>query len=115
MPLGLHGVQAPGIPRQSAQQVGEVVSARHRPPLSRRRYLWYSFLLEVRTQGHSAAGRIMSIKNANGPIGYGIRELDQASASPPQVNKYSLVSLTMWGSKRRRCTELQLYHIRCFA
>ena len=41
------------------------------------------------------------MKNLHDPIGNGIRELDQASASPPQVNKYSGVSLTKWGSKRR--------------
>ena len=35
------------ISRQSAHEGGKVVSPRHRPPLSPRKYSWYLFLLEV--------------------------------------------------------------------
>jgi hypothetical protein len=43
---------------------GKVVSLTYRPPLSLRKYSWYSFLLEGESmQGHSAVGRIMWMKN----------------------------------------------------
>ena len=35
------------ISRQSAHEVGKVVSPTHRPPLPLRKYSWYSFLLEA--------------------------------------------------------------------
>ena len=35
------------ISRQSAHESGKVVSLTHRPPLSPRKYSWYSFLLEA--------------------------------------------------------------------
>jgi hypothetical protein len=44
---------------------------------------WYLFLLEVcQTQGHSAAGKIMSIKNSNDTIGNRTRKLPTCSAVP---------------------------------
>jgi hypothetical protein len=42
---GLQEVEAPRIFRQSAHEDVTVVSPTHRPPLSPRRYSWYSFLL----------------------------------------------------------------------
>ena len=42
----------------------KVVSPTHRPHLPPRKYCWYSFLLRLsRPQGHSAAGRIMSMNS----------------------------------------------------
>jgi hypothetical protein len=38
-----------------------------RPPLPPKNYSWYSFLLEA--QGHSAAGRVISMKNPMTPSG----------------------------------------------
>jgi hypothetical protein len=35
------------ISRQSVHEVGKVVSPTHQPPLSPRKYSWYSFLLEA--------------------------------------------------------------------
>jgi hypothetical protein len=49
------------ISRQSAHEGGTVVSPTHRPPLSPRKYSWYSFLLE--------AGRVIFKKNSNDTIG----------------------------------------------
>jgi hypothetical protein len=47
------------------------------------KYFWYSFLLEVEsTPGHSAAERIMSIKNSNDTIGNQTRDLPACSAVP---------------------------------
>ena len=48
-----------------------------------RKYSWCSFLLEAEsTQGHSAAGRIMSMKNSNNTIGNRTRDLPEYSAVP---------------------------------
>ena len=52
------------------------VSPTHRPPLPHRKYSWYSFLLEAESlKGHSATGRIMSMKNSNDTIGNRTRDL----------------------------------------
>jgi len=52
-----------------AQDGGNVVSLRHRPLFTPRIYSWYSFLLETEsTPGHSAIGRIMSMKNSSDTI-----------------------------------------------
>jgi hypothetical protein len=51
----------------TAQDGGKVVSLTYRLPLLPRKYTWYSFLLEV--EGHSATGRIMSMKNSIDTIG----------------------------------------------
>ena len=40
-------VEAPGIYRQSAPEGGKVVSRKHRPSLTLRKYTWYTFLLEA--------------------------------------------------------------------
>ena len=66
-----------------AQDGGKVVSFTHRPPLPTRKYTWYSFLLEAaRSQGHSATGRIMSLKNSNDTIGNRTRDLPICSVVP---------------------------------
>jgi len=41
------GVGGSQISRQSAHEVGKVVSPTHRRPLPPRKYSWYSFLLEA--------------------------------------------------------------------
>ena len=71
------------ISRQSAHEGGRVVSPNHRPPVPPRKYSWYSFLLEAEpTQGHSAAGRILSVKNSNDNIGNRTRDLPACSTVP---------------------------------
>ena len=51
------------------------VSPTHRPLLLSRKYSRYSFLLRLsQPQGHSAAGRIMSMKNSNDTIGNRTRD-----------------------------------------
>ena len=64
------------ISRKSAHEGGKVVSPTHRPPLPRRKYSWYSFLLEAK------AGRIMSMKNSNDTIGNLTRDLPACGAVP---------------------------------
>jgi hypothetical protein len=69
-----------------------------------RNYSWYSFLLEAsQPKGHSAAGRIISIKNSNDTIGNRTRDLPACSAVPqpteppraPQINNPLLISCSM--------------------
>jgi hypothetical protein len=58
------------ISRQSAHEDSKFISLTHRPPLPPRNYSWCSFLLEAEsTPGHSAVGRIMSIKFPVTPSG----------------------------------------------
>jgi hypothetical protein len=53
-----------------------------------RKYSWYSFLLEAQwTQGHSVAGRIMSMKNSNDTIGNRPRDLPVCSAVPQPLRQ----------------------------
>jgi hypothetical protein len=68
------GVWGSKISRQSAYEGGKVVSPTHRPPLPpsppKRKHSWYSFLYRMsQPQGHTAAERIMSMKNCNDAIG----------------------------------------------
>jgi len=46
---GPEGSRILGFPdfMKTAQDVGKVVSLRHRPPYPPRKYTWYSFLLEA--------------------------------------------------------------------
>ena len=56
------------ISRQSVHEGGKFVRPTHRSPLPPTIYCWYSFLLEVESTqgyGHSAAGKIMSMRNSN--------------------------------------------------
>jgi len=46
-PLGLQEVEVPRISRQSAYEVGKVVSPMHWPPLPPRIYPWYAFLFQA--------------------------------------------------------------------
>ena len=58
------------ISRQSAQEAGKVVSPTHRPPLPQGNIPGTHFCYRLsRPQGHSAAGRIMSMKNSSDTIG----------------------------------------------
>jgi hypothetical protein len=45
--LRVSGSWSSQISRQSARKGGKVVRPTHRPPLSPRKYFWYSFLLEA--------------------------------------------------------------------
>jgi len=60
-PLRFQECEAYSIYGQPAHEGVKVVSPTHRPPLTPRRYPWYSLLLPAQsTQGQSAAGRIIS-------------------------------------------------------
>ena len=71
------------ISRPSAHEAGKVVSPTQRPPLPPESipgtHFWY---ILSRPQGHSAAGRIMSMKNSNATIGNRTRDLPTCSAVP---------------------------------
>ena len=71
------------ISRQSAHESGKVASPMHRPPLPPENI---SVLISVRgwvnPQGHSAAGRIVSMKHFTDTIGNRTRDLLACSAVP---------------------------------
>ena len=70
------------ISRQSAHEGGKVVSPTHRPPLPPGIIPGTHFCYRLsRPQGHSAAGRIMPMKN--GTIGNRTRNTPACSAVPP--------------------------------
>jgi hypothetical protein len=56
-PLGLQGLEVPAVSRYSAHEGGKVVSPTHYPPLSPRKYSWYSFLLEAESIPGAEGGR----------------------------------------------------------
>jgi len=71
------------ISRQSAHEGGKVVSPTHRPPLPPGNIPGTHFCQRLsQPQGHSAAGRIMSMKNSNDTIGNRTRDLSTCSAVP---------------------------------
>jgi len=71
------------ISRQSAHEGGKVVSTTHRPPLPPGNIPGTHFCQRLsRPQGHSAAGRIMSMKNSNDIIGNRTRNLPACSTVP---------------------------------
>src|SRR5215469_11764663 len=78
------------ILKQSAHEGGKVVSPTHRPPLPPGNIPGTHFCWRVgQPQGHSAAGRIMSMKNSNDTIGNRTRDLPTCSAvqqtAPPRA------------------------------
>jgi len=71
------------ISRQSAHEGGNVVSPTHRPPLPPGNIPGTHFCQRLgRPQGHSEAGRIMSMKNSNDTTGNRNRDLPACSAVP---------------------------------
>jgi len=77
------------ISRQSSPESGKFGSHTHRPPLPPGNIPGSYFCYRLsQLQGHSAAGRIMSMKNSNDTIGNRTRDLPTCSAVPqPTVNK----------------------------
>jgi len=71
------------ISRQSAHGGGKVVSPTHRPSLPSGNIPGTHFCYRLsQPQGHSAAGRIMSMKNSNDTIGNRTRDLPTCSVVP---------------------------------
>jgi hypothetical protein len=83
-PWGLQEIKAPCISRQSAHEGGgKAVSPRQRPSLPPRHTPRRHFCLGIsRLQGHSAAGRIKSMKNPSDTIGNRTYHLPACSAVP---------------------------------
>ena len=76
-PFGLQEIDVPTISRQSVHKGGKVVSPTHRPCL-----LTHFCHKLSRSQGHSAARRIISLKNLKYRIGNGTRDLPACSKGP---------------------------------
>jgi len=94
------------ISRQSAHEGGKVLSPTHRPPLPPGNIPGTHFCWRLsQNQGHSAAGRIVSMKNSSDTIGNRTRDLPTCSAvpqptAPPRasvVNVDSLISIQPLG------------------
>jgi len=74
----------------TAQDGGKVVSFTHRPPLPPGNTPGTHFCKGLgRPQGHSATGRIMSLKNSNDTIGNRTRDLPVCSVVPPRAPKHN--------------------------
>ena len=87
------------ISRQSAHEGGKVVSPTHRPPLPPGNIPGTHFCQRLsQPQGHSAAGRIMSMKNSNDTIGNRTRDLPTCSAVPQHNGKYNIIILSTYGT-----------------
>jgi hypothetical protein len=74
MPIGVHNVEAPRNSRQSAHEGVKVISPMHHPPLPPGKI--------PGTQGYSAAGRIMSMKNSSYPTGNRTHDFPTCSVVP---------------------------------
>jgi hypothetical protein len=71
------------IARQSAHEGGKIVSPTHRPPLPPENISGTHFCYGLsQPKGHSAAWRVMSMKNSNDTIGNWTRGLSAFSAVP---------------------------------
>jgi hypothetical protein len=66
----------------TVQDGGKVVSLTHRPPLPQEIHLVLICYGLSRPQGHSATGRIMSLKNSNETIGNRTRDLPVCNVVP---------------------------------
>ena len=76
------------ISRQSAHEDGKLVSSTHRPSLPPGNIPGTHFCYRLsRPQGHSEAGRIMSMENSNDTIGNRTRYLPACTAVPQFVFK----------------------------
>jgi hypothetical protein len=81
--LRVSGVLGSQISIQSAHEGGKVVSPTHRPPLPLENIPGAHFCERLnQPQGHSAASRIMLMKNSNDSIGNRTRDLPNCSAVP---------------------------------
>jgi len=77
--------------RQSVHGGGKVFSPTHRPPLSPRRYLLYSFLLEVESTPGPMCGRKVSVneKSLSNPRPSGL----QRNASTNRATAHTMTSV----------------------
>jgi hypothetical protein len=84
---------------QSAHEGYRVVSPKHRPPLFPGNISVTHFCYRLsRPQGHSAAGRIMSMKNSSDTIGNRPRDLPVCSAEPQTLS--NRVPLNLYTGKK---------------
>ena len=64
--MGFKHVEAPMISRQSAHEVGKVVSPTHRPSLPPKQDPWYSFLLQAVSTLGLYSGRKNEVNDPSG-------------------------------------------------
>jgi hypothetical protein len=94
-PEGSRNVRFPDY-MTTAQDGGKVVSLTHRPPLPPGNIPGTLFCYRPgRPQGHSAAGRIMSMKNSNFTIGNQTRDLPTCSTVQPTAPPHAPFKLVL--------------------
>ena len=93
--------------RQSAHKCGKVVSPTHRPLLPPGNIPGTHFCQRLsQPQGHSAAGRILSMTNSNDTIGNRTRDIPAFSAVPQPTSLPAACPLTfiyVFRKERRHC------------
>ena len=101
---GFREFEAPKMYTQSAHEGGRVVSPTHRPPLLHR---------PSRSQGHSGAKRVQSMKNLTHPIGNRTRD-HPACREVPRPTEPPRTSHFGKQEKRNRnnCAQNTRYHCR---
>ena len=91
-PLGSRRLRLPDF-MTTAHEGGKVVSPTHRPHLPSGNIAGTHFCYKLsQTQGHRAAGRIMSMKNSNYNIGNRTRDLLACSAVPQPTEPPGVLS-----------------------
>ena len=81
--VGVQESEALRIPRLPAYEGGKVASLKHRTPLLPKNIPGTHFCQRLsQSQGHSAAGRIMSMKSSSDTIGNRTRDLPACSEVP---------------------------------
>jgi len=96
--LRVPGVWGSKISRQSVHEGCKVVSPTHRPPLPPRRYPGTNFYWMLSYPlGHSAAGRILVMKNSHDTIANRTRDLAACSAVPrPTALPHAPIQPALW-------------------
>ena len=96
------------ISRQSAHEGGKVVGPTHRPPLPPGNIPGSRFCSRLsQPQGHSAAGRITSMKNSNDTIVNRSRDLPACSAAPqPTAPRRAPIRIIYYKQTEMRAVDL---------